>query len=700
MNEHFENSNNSSIASGGMTEPLRSHLHSREELCRQLESLPQNADADYAEQLAALQTKWNTLPEVPPEYAEILDKHFALALKAAQTAAVEIEARCQQHQAKIAEAKALHKKLDKLLAAGELILHSEVETLNRQWVECTETLSSLESDAETFMAKFRPLSERMQAEQAAENARAAAADKLTEELADLTAKDDIDLLKERKVAIESEYTAIGNVPKASADRYKDAHRQAVSKLSQHYETLDLARWESFTLKQDICNELDRLLDLPENELPKAAKELQALRDKWKLLGTVPKSKADEINPRYIEATRKLQHRIDEYYADLRQKHKQAALAKQQLCDKAAALAESTDWNDGAAAFKELQAEWKAIPGAGVHEKELFTAFRTSADKFFNARTAYFNERNAKFEAVAEIKQKLISQAEQLLEPTQKTSDSAQRAKQLRSEYTLAGRAGRAESELNAKFDAALDKFFAGRREEFANREEQAKKLINEIETLSVDITDPSSALSRYRAIKNELKELGCRNTFQSEIKAGEKFDTALSQAKARLFADKLGMSKLVTRQLSAVWESVKSGTELEENCLAIENLDKFPKLAAVATLIAQVASGDAKAEEKLLKSLASATSERKRIVAELEKTVGIENKSENESSMSDAMSLAAELTAAIVGNFASANAKAETPRSTADPKQLLSEFVNAGLPEADSLEELFTRFDNAYAKLG
>ena len=53
-------------------------------------------------------------------------------------------------------------------------------------------------------------------------------------------------------------------------------------------------------------------------LPKAAKKLQELREKWKALGAVPKVKADEINPRYLNATRLLQHRVDEYFAQLRQ----------------------------------------------------------------------------------------------------------------------------------------------------------------------------------------------------------------------------------------------------------------------------------------------------------------------------------------------------------------------------------------------
>lgn len=699
MSEQIENPQTDRAAGGGMSGELREHLHRREEVCRKLEELPAAAVEDYPAELASLEAAWNDLPEVPPEYAEILDKRFAAAVKAANDAAAEAEARRRARQAKINESAALHLELDRLIAAGELVVPAEVAELGKKWAACTAGLTAEESVEEAFMAKFRPLQERMAAEVAAENARSEAAAKLTGELIALTAGEDMNLLKERKTAIEAEYAALGKVAKAAADKYNDAHRKAAAKLAQHYETLDLARWESYTLKQDLCNELDRLAEMPEAELPKAARRLQELREKWKQLGAVPKSKAEEINPRYLEATRKLQHRVDEYYANLRQQHKQAAAAKQELCEKAAALADSTEWNATAAAFKELQAAWKAIPGAGAQEKALFTAFRASADKFFNARSAWFDERNAKFEGIAEIKRRLLAEAEQLAEQSVDSPAAVQRAKQLRSEYMAAGRAGRAEHELSEKFNAALDKFFSGRREAFAGREEQAKKLVAEIDALAADLTDTAAADARYRAIRRELRELSCRKTYPAEIKAGERFEAALGAARTRVLSDKLTLAKSVARSLAAAWEEVKSGAVLEEGRLAVENLDRFPKLSAAAQLIGQVAAGDEKAKEKLEKSFDSAMHEHKRICSELEKLVGIEAEEEAKPAADDALSLAAELTAAIAGNFAASNARAEARNKVVDPKQLLSEFVGAGLLEAADLEASFERFDRAYGKV-
>ena len=76
MSEQIENPR---AATGGMSDVLREQLHRREEVCCKLEALPQSAAEDYPARLEALRTEWNSLPEIPPEYAEILDKRFAEA---------------------------------------------------------------------------------------------------------------------------------------------------------------------------------------------------------------------------------------------------------------------------------------------------------------------------------------------------------------------------------------------------------------------------------------------------------------------------------------------------------------------------------------------------------------------------------------------------------------------------------------------
>lgn len=691
MSEQNETLQTGRSAVGGISDTLREQLHRHEAVCEELEQLPARTVEDYPAEIARITAEFKALPPLPPEYAEILEKRFAAATKEAERAAAENAERLAQRAAKLEECARLSAELDSLIAGAELVTPGEVEKLEKRWNECLKSVDPEAAGAADFAARFEPLKARILAEAEADRIRGEQAEKLAAELAELTAGEDMAHLQERKTAIEAEYAALGSVPKAAADKYNAAHRAAGTKLAQHYETLDLARWESYTLKLDLCAELDRLLALPDAELPKAARTLHELRDKWKGLGGVPKSKSEEINARYLETTRKLQHRVDEYYAHLRQEQRQAAAAKQALVERAAALADSTEWNATAEAFKALQAEWKQLPGAGNAEKNLYAAFRAPADKFFSARSAYFDERNRKFDAAAEAKRALIAEAQALRD--QPGDVAARRARQLRSDYHAAGPAGRAEHELLAQFNAALDQFFSGRREAFAEREKRARELIAEIETLSAGPTDPAAADKRVREIRTELRELACRNTFDAEKKALAKFEAALGSARSRQLSDRLSLVKSVARPLAEVWQALKSGETVDPEKLEIDHLDRFHRLHTAAELIRAAAGGDAKALKKLSRLEAAAQEEHDRINAALEKLAGITPAGE----AAAPLSLAAELEAAIAGNFAKSSAAAEA--KPADPGQLLNEYLNAGLLAPEPLEESFRRFDAAYAKL-
>lgn len=692
MSEQVDNLQSNRPVVVGIPDALRDLLHQREAVCAELEQLPSKVVEDYPAEIGRLTAAFHALPLPPPEYAEILDKRFAEAVQAAETAAAENEAKLKARAAKLEAAAAVTGELDALIAAGDLATLGEAEALERKWNDIVNAVGADAVDAAGFEAKFRPLKEKLDAEAAADREKAEKALKLAEEFTALTAGEDMNLLHDRKNEIEIEYAALGRVPKQAADRYVDALHKAAARLAMHYETLDLARWESYTHKLDLCAELDKLNAVPDSELPKAARALHELREKWKNLGGVPKVKNEEINTRYLEATRALQHRVDEYFAQRRQEQKQAALTKQGLCEQAAKLADSTEWNVTSEAFKTLQAAWKTIPHAGAAEKTLYANFRASADKFFGARSAYFDERNRKFDAIAEKKRALIAEAETLAE--QSGEQAVRRAKQLRAEYQSAGAAGRAEPELAAKFNAAMDKFFSGCREAFAGRENRSRELIAELEQLGTAISEPGAAEKRYHEIQRELRELACRRTFDQEKKACARFEQALSGARKRVLVDKLTLAKTVARPLAAAFSALKRGETVDEASLAVEHLDRFGKLNSAAQLLKSAIAGDAKALEKLEKQAVAAEADQNRICSELEKLVGVKQEPEE---AAPALDLAAELQAAIAGNFAKSSARAV--EKVVDPKQLLSEYLNTGLVDAETLERSFERFDNAYGKL-
>ena len=645
-----------------VSEELRANLHAREKLCAELAALPDQTDvADYAGVITRICTEYASCAAIPPEYSEVLDKKFSEALEIAKKGAERFEAH------KVALAK-LASEVDALIAADDFATLKELSDLEKK-------IADFGGDS-ALIEKLSPLKKRLEAEAEAEKNAAEAVNKLTEELIQLTANEDVAPLHDRKPQIEKEFAAITKAPRSALSRYHEAFRKAAVRLAQHYETLDLARWESYTLKLDICKELEKLIELPGAELGGASKKLNELREKWKSLGSVPKEKNEEINPRYLELSRKLQHRIDEHFAHKRQLQKLAATEKQKICDECEAMADSTNWNDVAAKFRAFQEQWKTLERAGSQEAALFARFRAAADKFFTARKAAFDERDRITKAAIARKKELIEEARNLTD--------VRRAKQLREEYRNSGSAGRKEPELYKEFNEAMDKFFTGRREEINAKETQARALIAEVEALCAA---PQDGLARSREIREELRSISCRETRSDEQAVWRKFESALAGFRENERRRRIAASGDATVELAGLYSKFLAGetVELPES---VTNAG-FPKLQNFAAVFADAISGDTKAAEKLAKLSAAALAEREAICAKLEKLAGNQEKAVAD----DAVSLALELQAAMMGNFG--KSEKNSAKIEADPKTLIADFAGCGVIPLESLNALQARVDAA-----
>lgn len=626
-----------SLGGGEITPALKELLRKYEKTCAEMEALAEDASViDHTERGQALAAEFAALPPLPEEFSELLTRRFAEAGRAVERAAANDAARRET-------AEKLASELQAVKAAGELATLRELVALKERWNAFFGPAGNAEWEREAGA-----LETALTAEENEKLRRIAEAEKLASELETLVAAGDPEALKGRRGPIESAYAALGKVAKPGSTRYQEALRKAQTMLARHFETLDYARWESYTLKLDLLSELEKLRGAPENELGNVSKRLVEIRDKWKALGSVPKEKSEEVNPRYLELTRELQHRVDEYFSNRRQEQKNAMAEKEKLCLEAEQNSGRTDWGPGSAAFRELQAKWKALPRAGARESELFARFHAAADKFFTARNLVFAERDRKFAQAAAAKRKLIESIASLTD--------VRRAKNLRTEYNALGSAGREENELFKAFNAALDKFFADRNAAFAEKEKEASALITELEALAAN--SPLQGAARHREIRRRFDELNCRKLAGAMEKAESRYSDACREA------DKQAQSE----RWSAYLEAARRASELLETpeVPIPEIVSGFPKLASSLEL-SRAAKTDEKADRQWRKLLANGEKECARIVAEAEALSGKGAKD------AQATDLAAELQAAITGNFARRESEASRPKTT--PEALRREFM-------------------------
>ena len=660
----MEENSSQPLAIGEVAPEIKEQLHCKRQLCKAMRELPPCPPEEFRAAIAKIRAEYDASAAPPPEYAELLDKEFAEAVKQAESRVEEMETRQLNFNK-------LQTELQCLLA-DDLLIKSDLDKFD---AECVKLLGEIPAE---FSAASAPQRERIAAEEAVKEAETAKAEAMMEELKTLTSAEDVNALRERKSVIDAEFKTLTHLPQPVQKRFREVSSKASQKISQFFEELDLARWESYTLKQDICSTIEAMNSAEAPDYSKIAKELQELRDKWKQLGSVPKEKTEEINARYLECTRQLQRKVDEFFTNRRKERKQAVIDKQALIAEAEKISTSTEWNVTAAAFKALQAKWATIPRAGSDENTLYQQFRAAADTFFNARSAYFAERDKRIALIVERKEALIAEAEAL------TQNDLRRARQLREDFRNAGNAGKYENALFERLKAALDKFFNERRAAFSEKENESRTLVAELEQLTAD---PGANLARSREIKARLQELDCRETAAAVKKAVDTFDNALKETRKQETRAKGDLGREVAREISAAAAKLLKGEKFEFNAPAAAEM--FPKLSSASKLIAAVLAGDAKALDKLNRQLAAAQAEHDRICSELEKLSGAQAAEED--------NLAAALEAAIMGNFAKAEAKAAA--QAVDPNKLASEYLNAGLLLPDDLEASFARFDAAMSSL-
>lgn len=181
--------------------------------------------------------------------------------------------------------------------------------------------------------------------------------------------------------LQDEWSKVASAPadKAQAlwERFR-AGRQELRKRSDAYLTENLEK------KRALCAQVADVGDATNwNETAELIKRLQA---EWKDIGPAPQRQAQALWQQFREPCDRFFARRAEYYAQKDTERQEASSKKLVLCERAEALADSTDWDATTTAMKRLQSEWKdSGPLPRAQGDALWQRFRTACDRFFDRR---------------------------------------------------------------------------------------------------------------------------------------------------------------------------------------------------------------------------------------------------------------------------------------------------------------------------
>ena len=146
----------------------------------------------------------------------------------------------------------------------------------------------------------------------------------------------------------------------------------------------------------------------------AGDRLREILEEWRTITGLDRKTDDALWKRYSAAREAFNRRRGSHFADLDRERAGARQAKEALCERAEALADSTDWGPTGAAFRDLLNEWKAAGRAAKDvDDALWQRFKAAQDTFFSARNAVTAERDSEFRANADAKEKLLAEAEKI-----------------------------------------------------------------------------------------------------------------------------------------------------------------------------------------------------------------------------------------------------------------------------------------------
>ena len=202
-------------------------------------------------------------------------------------------------------------------------------------------------------------------------------------------------------------------------------------------------------------------------------------------------------------------------AERAQRSAEARSGKERIVTEAEALAEGSDWRNGANRMRELLDEWKALPRIDrASDDALWRRFSSARTAYTRRRKSHFAEQHEKRDQARSIKERLASEAEELATSTE-WGPTAGRYRELMRQWKAAGPAPRdVDDALWKRFRGAQDTFFGARDaaiaeqdQEFAANAVVKEQLLVEAEAL-LPVTDVEAAKKAFRDIADRWDAAG------------------------------------------------------------------------------------------------------------------------------------------------------------------------------------------------
>lgn len=192
----------------------------------------------------------------------------------------------------------------------------------------------------------------------------------------------------------------------------------------------------------------------------ATKAIIGLQEEWKKLGFASRKVNTELFARFRKSCDEFFAKKAEFFKRMKDELAANLAKKIELCEKAEALKDSTEWKKTTDALIALQKEWKTVgPVVKKHSDAVWKRFIAACDAFFEEK----KKQNVNVHSVEHenLKQKkdIIAQINSILE-NKETEDAPNKVRELMKKWQDVGHVPYKEKDkVYAEYKAAIDKAF-------------------------------------------------------------------------------------------------------------------------------------------------------------------------------------------------------------------------------------------------
>ena len=268
----------------------------------------------------------------------------------------------------------------------------------------------------------------------------------------------------------AEPEAAATNPFAELERgFKEVYGKYRNMRAEFMNEQNSKREENYEAKAKILADLKALVEEP-GDLSQAYPKFRELQNTWRTIGPVPPAKAKDLYDSYY-------HNVEVFYDyvkinnELREMDfKKNLEAKEELCKKAEALAESENSVQSFRALQKLHEEWKELgPVAKEMREEIWERFRAATAKVNKKYQAFFESAKEKQVANLKAKTELCEKAEAIansdLNINSNWAKLTAEMQELQKEWRTIGFSVKKENEkIYERFRAACDKFFTAKKQ--------------------------------------------------------------------------------------------------------------------------------------------------------------------------------------------------------------------------------------------